>query len=136
MRSIYLICALVFSVGAAFASPPPSIYNFLELASAQECAHACDEDSLCVAWQFDAAKCGLSAVALAPSQDPAIAQGISANAPSFLRPSAPVVTATEPKVVDRTEAQSAPAPQALDDTRAETALLGGPDDSAIRTRLQ
>lgn len=129
MRLLLVFCAFAAMAGAAFATPPPGVYDFQDQADVQACAHVCAEDTLCVAWTFGGAgKCAL--MAAAPSQTEAgWVSGLSPNAPAFVRTAAasPVSAAIE---------TPRPTPAPSPETTAEAALLGGPDDSALRTRLQ
>lgn len=133
MRSLLVLCAFAAMAGAAFAAPPPGVYDFQDQPDPQACAHVCADDSLCVAWTFGGAgKCALMAAA---PREPAEGwvSGISPNAPSFVRAAA---------AAPITAAPTSPAPEASrqadvqPETGAETALLGGPDDGSLRTRLQ
>lgn len=132
MRTLLVLCVSALMAGAAFASPPPGIYDFRDQPDPQACAHVCADDTLCVAWTFGGpGKCGLMAAAPEITEIGWVS-GFSPNAPSFLRQSTQTAaeTASPP-------ATAAPAEHvdAQPETQMETALLGGPEEGALRTRL-
>lgn len=137
MRSLLVLCAFAAMAGAAFAAPPAGIYDFQNQPDPQACAHVCTDDSLCVAWTFGGpGKCGLMAAAPETTQEGWVS-GVSPNAPSFLR-AAHQTAALDPSAAQSTAlAVTAPPEQThvQPETETETALLGGPDDGALRTRL-
>src|SRR5690242_2649008 len=99
MRSLLVLCVFAAMAGAAFAAPPPGIYDFQDQPDAQACAHVCADDSLCVAWTFGGpGKCGLMAAAPNQRAEAGWQTGLSPNAPSFLRsaPAAPETAASAP----------------------------------------
>ena len=129
MRFVLALCAFAAMAGAAFATPPPGVYDFQDQPDAPACAHVCADDSLCVAWTFGGpGKCALMAAAPQEAAEAGWVSGLSPNAPGFVRASASTAVAA----ADAPAPPPAPSPE----TTAETALLGGPDESSLRSRLQ
>lgn len=137
MRSFLALCFSALMAGAAFAAPPPGIYDFQDQPDSQACAHVCADDTLCVAWTFGGpGKCGLLAAAPEVTEAGWVS-GLSPNAPNFLRREAQVA----PEATSAPQATpSEPSPpsehaEAQPETEMETALLGGPEEGALRARL-
>lgn len=127
MRFIFVTAAFAAAFAlAAFDAPRSSgVYASTPLADAQACAQACDADGLCMAWSFADQSCALRANVPA---DLSGASGVSARAPSHLRPASPPAPLPEP----RPAAIAVPAPQPARDAEpmenVQTAeLLGGPE---------
>jgi len=137
MRLLVALCAFAALAGAAFASPPPGVYDFQDQATAEACAHVCADDSLCVAWTFGGAgKCALMANSPRQPAEEGWVSGFSPNAPSFVRVSASASAATGKEAPAPTPPEPTEHVALAPQTGQETALLGGPDDGAIRSRLQ
>lgn len=143
IASIVAACSLA-ALAPAQAANQSSAYQVVSLPNSGACAHACEEDGLCIAWTFAAnGVCSLSAVA--PQQlTTEAAAGFSTRAPSFARAQAEMRGATEQPVVvaEATPPPSAPAPATpsshsgeMTYEEASLALLGGPEDDALRPRL-
>lgn len=104
-------------------------YATLPLHDAAACARACADDGLCIAWiQRPQGGCELSATAPATWPTDGSAGGLSNRAPAFaaLPPPAPST------VAEHTESEHAD--EAAEDDPGY-ALLGGPDEGALRLRL-
>lgn len=136
MKLIDLVCVAFMTAMTALAAPAlaadrAGFYATLE-ADADDCARACAEDSLCVAWTHQDASCGLSAAA--PQSLVAGAHfGLSPNAPAFIRAQFAARQTPEP-----TLPEPPPATQVIAARHEDTAsleLLGGPDEDALRPQL-
>lgn len=78
--------ALSFVAAAAFAPSALAAggaYMTVPAASTQACAHACDDDGLCISWTFAEQSCALAAVVVTPPEG--VAFGLSDRTPEPLR---------------------------------------------------
>ncbi len=132
-------CSLAAVGAPARAANQAGAYQTLSAANAAACARSCEEDGLCIAWTFADSACSLSAVA---PQQPAsvITSGLSTRAPSFARAQAELRHVEQPAVLEAPvtpplEAQQAPTRAQMTYEEASLALLGGPEDEALRPRL-
>jgi hypothetical protein len=133
--------ALAFAMSAAallsaHAGERSGAYASLAFDNPQACAHACEEDSMCVAWAFRGEECAQFATA---PQDFAIGPdaGLSPNAPRFIRAQfAPRPDVPPQNVVTDSKPQHRPEISAEAHDEASLVLLGGPEEGDIRSRLQ
>jgi hypothetical protein len=108
-------------------------YTSVTARDATTCARACADDGLCIAWIRHAdATCELMAIAPETPAPTGAEVGIATRAPSFAAWPAPT-TATEPVIALPIATQEIVIHQV--ETEATLALLGGPDEEALRPRL-
>jgi hypothetical protein len=130
MRLLSALTSILVLLGTAQAAQWPSAYATLETDRAEDCARACTEDTLCNAWLYRDGACGLSASAPRDA-DPQDQVGLSPNAPAFIRAqfNGRAPASAQP-------AATPPAVEAQPEDEASLALLGGPEDGALRQRLR
>lgn len=127
--------AAAWAIGEHNVARPGGAYSTLDAQSAEACERLCAEDSLCMAWSFQANACELKAIVPAAIAQAGAVSGVSRRAPASMRvmppqPSAQPAAAERPAVLAQ-----APEPiaGAYDPSRD---LLGGPDaDEGLRTSL-
>jgi hypothetical protein len=123
MRS--LILPLALGLAAAVLTPalagPNGAYAASPQRDARACARACANDGLCIAWAFHADNaCALLANVPTSWPGEALSAGLSSRAPAFA------------DLPDRPQSLLVALPHAHRDNPPEYALLGGPEDSALR----
>ncbi|MBL8545620.1 MAG: hypothetical protein JNL81_04105 [Hyphomonadaceae bacterium] len=119
-----------WAIGEADVARPGGAFATIEAASPDVCERACADDTLCMAWSFQAHSCELKAIVPAAIERQGVISGVSARAPASMRarfePPPPPVTAP----VITTHEEDEPAIFATETTHADDAslaLLGGPD---------
>jgi len=127
-------------IGATFTPAlAGAAYRTLPLANAAACARACADDGLCIVWvQRPQGGCELSATA--PSAWPAdgSAVGLSSRAPDFISlpsPTSPAASAAPEGTsgnADVAEVSDDAVTAEAEDYAPGYALLGGPDEDALR----
>src|SRR5262245_25583201 len=129
--------ALVAMAALGLAAGAPGAYEHRDTANAVACARACEDDGLCQTWRFEANSCDLFAVLLPEDAGANALTGVSSRAPSFGRPRVAISTpAAVEEPAEHTSIQANEPEVASTDIAAEAdlALLGGPDDGALRAR--
>ncbi len=127
-----------WAIGDANVARPGGSFSTIEVESPAACERACADDTLCMAWSFQANSCELKAIVPAAVDREGVISGVSARAPGSMRvrfeqrpPNAlnPVVSAHE---------EDEPAAFASEGAHVDAALalLGGPDtEEALRGSL-
>lgn len=142
MRYLIPVAVLILAqIGAAWAlgdnnvARPGGSYATVEAATSEACERLCANDTLCMAWSFNANACEFKAIVPAAIAQDGIVSGVSARAPASMRarfepappPAPPIVTAS---------AQETPLAAARPEDEISLALLGGPEtEEDLRTRL-
>ena len=132
MRAMLLMCVTVAALCASFgADASGGAYASLPARDAAACARLCADDSLCIAWSFQATNtCDLRATA--PAAPEGIANGLSRRAPGELRQShpaealaaAPIAGPAMPIAEGAGVAEQA-GPTSQDEDEVDRMLLGG-----------
>ncbi len=139
---IPLAVIIVAQIGAAWAVGDNNVarrggtYATVEANTAAACERLCADDTLCMAWSFQANSCELKAIVPNATEHNGIISGVSLRAPASMQvryqPPAlivsPVIAAHENGPTP-TATEEAP-PQEL-----ELALLGGPESEDLRGGL-
>lgn len=145
MRYLVPLAVLILAqIGAAWAvgdtnlARPGGAFATIETATAAACERACADDTLCMAWSFQASACELKAIVPAAIAREGVVSGVSARAPASMRiryePAPPPVI--EPARDSLARAESAPPAAQTAQTDVAFALLGGPEtDSGLRGGL-
>lgn len=121
-----LLATAAASMATIVSAEASGAYATLALPTPEDCAQACEGDSLCMAWRFEADACGLRATA--PKTMFGGASGLSSRALAAGFSSATKRPASEPTP------DNAPPAELVHDVRpvqtaltADDALLGGPE---------
>ena len=142
---IVFVAAIVTLTLQAFAEPPAigdantarpgGVYVSLAAEDAVACSRLCAQDDICMAWTYrekPAQACELKAVVTPAIAEEGAISGLSRRAPDFARRLAEATAPTPP--------EGPPAPPSIAMTPVSTrhdaseGLLGGPDDSTLRSR--
>lgn len=133
-----LAIILLAQIGAAWATGdiniarPGAAFATLATETPAACERACADDTLCMAWSFEAGACELKAVVPQAIAREGAISGLSSRAPASMRGTLPATTAVIAAHEREPEAAATPRPE----DAASLALLGGPDsDSDLRARL-
>ncbi|MEQ1817346.1 MAG: PAN/Apple domain-containing protein [Terricaulis sp.] len=134
MRYLIPLAVLVVAqIGAAWAigdnnvARPGGSYATVEAETAVGCERLCADDTLCMAWSFQANSCELKAIVPAATERDGIISGVSLRAPAAMRVrfEPPVVS---PPTIAAHEDEPAPIPEEATAHQDVTlALLGGPE---------
>lgn len=82
----FLAAALSGGMSEPGMARPGGTYATVSVDDAQACAHACSEDSLCMAWTYrSSGACELKAVVTRAVPTPEAVSGLSRRAPGFAR---------------------------------------------------
>lgn len=131
-------------IGAAWAlgdvniARPGGTFATAEAETPAACERLCADDTLCMAWSFQANSCELKAVVPAAITRDGVISGVSSRAPAAMRvrfedPPVPAATIAAAHELDTPDA---PAAEAAPEDDVSLALLGGPEsDEGLRTRL-
>lgn len=128
-----LAVLIVAQIGAAWAvgennvARPGGSYATVEAETAAGCERLCADDTLCMAWSFQANSCELKAIVPTATARDGIISGVSLRAPASMRVrfEPPVVA---PPTIAAHEDEPAPvATEAMSHQELELALLGGPE---------
>lgn len=138
MRSFVLLAVVVAAqIGAAWAvgdnnvARPGGSYLTVEADSAARCERLCTDDTLCMAWNFQANICELKAIVPLATAREGVVSGVSQRAPASMRVHVEPPSAEPAIAAHETETAVVPPPQNL-----ELALLGGPEsDEGLRGGL-
>jgi hypothetical protein len=145
MRILFPLALLAAAqIGAAWAIGEPNtarVGGVLATAAtetAEGCERLCRDDTLCMAWTFEAGLCRTSANVPSVVTRAGAVSGLSARAPRTMQ--APVVSLSAPPpapiVDDEPFAENAaPAPPTPTEDLISAELLGGPEEEDLRTRL-
>lgn len=127
-----LVVVIAAQIGAAWAlgdsnvARPGGSYATVEADSATRCERLCADDTLCMAWSFQANSCELKAIVPAATPHEGIISGLSLRAPASMRaPFSPPVAAAPTIAAHEDEAAVATETTPPEDTAF--ALLGGPE---------
>jgi hypothetical protein len=138
LRLLLPAISLLALVSPAIASgKSPGAYANLPGRDANACARACADDGLCMAWTFHPnGACELTAIAPSSRSPGAAAFGMASRAPAMPNlvhaPAAPfeaVAVIADVPVLDH------PAAEPIAETDQSLLLLGGPQESDLRSRL-
>ncbi|MCX7359803.1 MAG: PAN/Apple domain-containing protein [Alphaproteobacteria bacterium] len=133
MRYLIPLAVLtVAQIGAAWAigdnnvARPGGSYATVEADTAVACERLCADDTLCMAWSYQANSCELKAIVPAATERQGVTSGVSLRAPTSMRVryEAPVAT---PVITAHEDEPALPAAEATPHQDIELALLGGPE---------
>ncbi|MBX3430750.1 MAG: hypothetical protein KF779_14295 [Hyphomonadaceae bacterium] len=135
MRYLFLLAAIAAAqVGAAWAigdtnvARPGGSYATIEADSVAGCERLCADDTLCMAWSYQANSCELKAIVPTPTEREGVTSGVSLRVPASLR--APHSQAPPPSAAPAIAAHEDRAPGAVmtadPPQDLSLALLGGP----------
>lgn len=137
MRYLAPIIVLILAqIGAAWAvgdtniARPGGSFATVEATSPAVCARACADDTLCMAWSFEANSCELKAIVPVAISRDGVISGVSARAPASMRVSAepPQQIVNEAVIIAHETGAPTPLPSANQQVAdASLALLGGPE---------
>jgi hypothetical protein len=135
---VSLLVVVIAQIGAAWAigetnvARPGGTFATLEAETPAVCERLCADDTLCMAWSFNANACELKAIVPAALAQNGVISGLSARAPASTR--ARLEAAPPESFAEGETHPLAAEPRAEDDI--SIALLGGPDtEEELRTRL-
>jgi hypothetical protein len=107
---------------------PGGAYGNVEAETPAACERICADDTICMAWSFQANACELKAIVPAAHAQNGAISGVSARAPASLRVrfEAPA-PATSPAIVADIHEEDAPASAPPPEDEISMALLGAPE---------
>lgn len=117
-----------WAIGDFNVARPGGAYATVEAETPAACERICADDTICMAWSFQANACELKAIVPAAHAQNGAISGVSARAPTSLRVQfeAPA-TATSATVVTEIHEEDAPASAPMPEDEISMALLGGPE---------
>lgn len=138
---IPLAVIIAAQIGAAWAVGDNNVarlggtYATIEAETAAGCERLCADDTLCMAWSFQANSCELKAIVPAATEREGIISGVSLRAPASMRVrfEQPVVAA--PMIEAHEDEPAAIAAEATLQQDVTLALLGGPEGEDLRGGL-
>ncbi|MEZ5957910.1 MAG: PAN domain-containing protein [Hyphomonadaceae bacterium] len=143
MRYLVPLAVILFAqTGATWAlsdlntARPGATFATIETATAAACERACADDTICMAWSFQANSCELKATVPAAITQNGVTSGVSQRAPASMRARFDPPPAPAPGL-ETTVAEAAATARIEDEDEISLALLGGPeDDSGLRARRE
>lgn len=147
MRYLAPLAVLIIAqIGAAWAigdaniARPGGAFSTVATESPAQCERLCTEDTLCMAWSFQANACELKAIVPAAIEREGVISGVSTRAPASMRArfEPPPLPTIEPAMIAHEGDEAAAfATETATVGDASLALLGGPEtDEALRGSLR
>lgn len=117
-----------WAIGDFDVARPGGAYTTVEAETPAACERICADDTICMAWSFQANACELKAIVPAAHAQAGAISGVSARAPASFRAryEAPAPTTSAAIVADVHE-DDAPAGAPPPEDEISMALLGGPE---------
>lgn len=126
-----------WAIGDFNVARPGGAYATVEAETPAACERICADDTICMAWSFQANTCELKATVPAAHAQDGVISGVSMRAPASLRVrfEAPAAVAPTATVADSGE-DDPPVGAPMPEDEISMALLGGPEGAeGLRTRL-